>query len=208
MSKLDLLMGIEINGTMAWLSSKSQTEQDTVIAFSIRQAQRAKLLCKQHKAHIANIQQKHHVQKNQKKDARFRRKVEKKFKLIFEGETHLYYEFPDLTRDQANTITKALSNPCTINDLYFAHMWFINVMYNGHIFSVKTSEKYKIPKVTATYWKDDETAEEGEHVNMTLWALLVDLVTALRETISYADLHIPRIFFDTYHHMNHMQFSI
>ena len=34
----------KINGTMAWLSTKSQTEQDTVIVFSIRQAQRAKLL--------------------------------------------------------------------------------------------------------------------------------------------------------------------
>ena len=31
------------------------------------------------------------------------------------------------------------------------------------IISVKTSGKYKIPKVTATFWKDDET--EGEHVN-------------------------------------------
>ena len=39
----------KINGTMAWLSYKGQTEQDTVIAFSIRQAQRAKLLCNQHK---------------------------------------------------------------------------------------------------------------------------------------------------------------
>ena len=34
---------------------------------------------------------------------------------------------------------------------------------NGHIISVKTSGKYKIPKVTATLRKDDET--EGEHVN-------------------------------------------
>ena len=76
----------------------------------------------------------------------------------------MYIEFPDLPRDQANTISKALSSPCTINDLYFALMWLIdgqNVMYN--IISVKTSGKYKIPKVTATFWKDDET--EGEHVN-------------------------------------------
>ena len=90
----------------------------------------------------------------------------------------MYNEFPVLTRDQANTISKALSSPCTINDLYVAHMWFIdgkNVMYNGHIISVKTSGKYKIPKVTATYWKDDES--KGEHVNMTLWALVMDLVT-------------------------------
>ena len=78
----------------------------------------------------------------QKKDAGFRRKLEKKFKLIFEGEIDLYNEL-DITRDQANTISKTLSNPCTLNDLYFAHMWFIdgqNVMYNGRIISVKTSE--------------------------------------------------------------------
>ena len=59
---VDGIVKSKINGTMAWLSSKSQTEQDTVIVFAIRQAQRAKLLCKQHKAHIANIQQKHHVE--------------------------------------------------------------------------------------------------------------------------------------------------
>ena len=40
-----------------------------------------------------------------------------------------------------------------------------NVVYNGQIISVKTSGKYKITKVTDTYWKDDETEEE--HVNMT-----------------------------------------
>ena len=98
--------------------------------------------------------------------------LEGKIKLISEGETDLYNEFPDLTRGQvnttrgqanttrgqanttrgqANTMSIALSNPCTINDLYFEHMWFIdgrNVMYNGHIISVKTSGKYKIPKVT------------------------------------------------------------
>lgn len=57
-------------------------------------------------------------------------------------------------------------------------MWFIDGQnVNGDTISVKTSGEYKILKVTATYWKDDETEEEGEHVIMTLWALLVDLVT-------------------------------
>ena len=65
------------------------------------------------------------------------------YKLIFEGETDLDNEFLDLTRDQANTQYQelSLSSPCTINDLYLAHMWFIdgqNVMYIGHLNSVKT----------------------------------------------------------------------
>ena len=65
------IVNSKINGTMAWLSYKSQTEQDTVIAFSIRQAQRAKLLCKQHKSHIANIQQKRHVENKPKERCKF-----------------------------------------------------------------------------------------------------------------------------------------
>ena len=48
---------------MAWLSYRSQAEQDTVISFSFKQVQRAKMLCKQYKAHIANIQQKCHVER-------------------------------------------------------------------------------------------------------------------------------------------------
>ena len=70
MSKLDLLMELyEVKSMVVcivWLSYKSQAEQDTVIAFSIRQVQRAKMLCKQHKAHIANIQQKHRVEKKKR----------------------------------------------------------------------------------------------------------------------------------------------
>ena len=63
------------------------------------------MLCNEH-AHIANIQQERHVEikKKKNKDASFRRKLEKNFQLIFEGETDLYIEFPDLPRDQANTI--------------------------------------------------------------------------------------------------------
>ena len=62
---------------------------------------------------IANIQQKCHVERKIIKigDTSFRRKSEKKLTLFSEGKTDLYNEFPDLTRDQTNTISIALSNP-------------------------------------------------------------------------------------------------
>ena len=47
-------------------------------------------------------------------------------------------------------------------------------MYNGHIISVKTSGKYKIAKVTA---RNRRRTRTGYNFNMTLWAILVDLVT-------------------------------
>ena len=49
MGFVDGIVKSKINATMK--QSKTQ-----FIAFSIKQAQRAKMLCKQHKAHIANIQ--------------------------------------------------------------------------------------------------------------------------------------------------------
>ena len=120
---VDGIVKSKINGTMAW---QSQKEQDTVIAFSIRQAQRVKMLCKQHKAHMANIQQKRHVEKKKRKMQVLEGNLRQNSSPFLKERLHdLYNEFPDLTRDQANTISKALSSPCTINELYFAHMWFI-----------------------------------------------------------------------------------
>ena len=55
------------------------------------------MLCKPHKAHSTEASCR---KKNQKKYASFRKKLEKKFKLISEGETDLYKEFPGLTRDK------------------------------------------------------------------------------------------------------------
>ena len=138
---------------MAWLSYKNQAEQDTVISFSIKQAQRAKMLCKQHKAHIAKIQQNRHVEKNQKKDASFRRKLEKKINLIYEGETDLYNEFPDLIRDQANTISKNSFKPmhhtlCKKFVIRYCILWTIFEVYAGSVYL-----KYKTLYISRIHYR-------------------------------------------------------
>ena len=69
--------------------------------------------------------------------------------------------------------------PAYICGHYFEHMWFVdeqNVLYEGHIISVKCSSKSNIAKITATYWKPKESA------------FLVDL-------ISFGDLYIDEIGF-------------
>ena len=48
-----------------------------------------------------------------------------------------------------------------------------------------------MPKVTATYWKHDESQDEGDDVTMTVYELLVDYVTD--------DLCIPEIDMCTLH---------
>ena len=49
-------------------------------------------------------------------------------------------------------------------------------MHECHITSVKCSSKFKMTKITATYWKPGES-EEGKDVTVTLSAFLVDFIT-------------------------------
>ena len=87
--------------------------------------------------------------KNQKKDSRFQKTLQKKLNSVAEGRSELSVEFADLTDDQMKTILEVLANPCTINGLYCEHLWFVNqhVMYKGHVINVKCSKKSTTPKV-------------------------------------------------------------
>ena len=100
--------------------------------------------------------------------------------MLQKGKSELSLEFSDLTDDQMNTISEVLANSCTVNGLYCEHLWFVNqqnVIYKGHVINVKHSKKLKTPKVTVTYWKYNETEEEGEDVTMTLIEFVVDYIT-------------------------------
>ena len=79
----------------------------------------------------------------------------------------------ELDDDQANIIKNILHDPISISGHYFEHMWFVNeqnVLYEGHITSVKCSSKSSIPKVTATYWKPGKS-EGGDDVTMTIFCI-------------------------------------
>ena len=131
-----------------------------------------------HEENVAKQQDRRHIEKNQKKDATFRHRLEKKLRNVLEGKTELLFEFQELNNDQASIIKNILHDPLCISGNYFEHMWFVNeqnVLYEGHITSVKCSSKSKITKITATYWKPGES-EEGDDVTMTLFAFLVDFI--------------------------------
>ena len=49
-------------------------------------------------------------------------------------------------------------------------------MYKGHVINLKYSKKSTTPKFTVTYWKNDETEEEGEDVTMTLIEFVVNYI--------------------------------
>ena len=51
-----------------------------------------------------------------------------------------------------------------LNGLYIEHLWFTeqkqNILYHGHIISVKSTGK--VPKATICYWTQEDIEEEGE----------------------------------------------
>ena len=70
----------------------------------------------------------------------------------------------------ANIIKAILANPEVIDGLYFKHLWFTNEANVGKIVAVK----FKLYRVTATYWKNGSSQEDGDDVTMTLYEFLVD----------------------------------
>ena len=84
---------------------------------------------------------------------------------VADGKAQLRDEVPELQDNQRRTITAIPTNPAVIIGLHFEHMWFVNnqnVLYQGHVLSVKCSKRSNMPKVTVTYWKHDENQDEGD----------------------------------------------
>ena len=69
------------------------------------------------KSMLPSCKMKGSLKKNQTKDSRFRKTLQKKLISVAEGKSEFSVEFSDLTDDQMNTISEELANPCTINGL-------------------------------------------------------------------------------------------
>ena len=85
----------KINGTMLWLCAQSQNKQENI--FCIRQAQRVKLVSKQHEHNISILQDQQLKDKIQKKENSSGRKIEKKLQCVAEKEVELSNEFPNIS---------------------------------------------------------------------------------------------------------------
>ena len=67
-----------------------------------------------------------------------------------------------------------------LNGLYIEHLWFIeqkqNILYHGHIISVKSTGK--VPKATIRYWTQKDSEEEEEDEKLCILQLLTaDYIT-------------------------------
>ena len=75
--------------------SKPHNELEIIIKFCIGQAQKMKLLLHTHELNVAKEQDKRLLERNQKKDSCYRRKVQKKIQSVAEGNAELCIEFPE-----------------------------------------------------------------------------------------------------------------
>ncbi|KAL5497354.1 hypothetical protein EMCRGX_G013815, partial [Ephydatia muelleri] len=124
------------------------------------QAQKMKLLLHTHELNVGKEQDKRLLERNQKKDSSYRRKLQKKIQSVAEGNAELYIEF----QRWMNPTKAILANPEVIDGLCFEHLWFVNeenVLYQGKIVAAKLSKNCKGYKVTATYWKRGSSQEDG-----------------------------------------------
>ena len=136
-----------------------------------------KLLLHTHELNVAKEQDKRLLERNQKKDSSYRRKLQKKIQSVAEGNAELCIEFPEMDESHIKAI---LANSEVIDGLCFEHLWFVNeenVLYLSKIVAVKLSKNCKGYKVTATYWKRGCSQEDGDDVSMTLYGFLVDYIT-------------------------------
>ena len=159
--------------------------------FSLKQGQgsesrqlKRSLVALRYKYYKSKISYKIHEQKWKKENKELKEKIrlmsiEKKLRCVVEMEHNLLNEFPELSPHQVSIILKVLSDTSSILGLYFEHLWYVNeknVLYNGHVVSVKPLTKSKVPKVIVFYWKSDEDEEDGENVTMTVYGLLADYI--------------------------------
>ena len=78
-----------------------------------------------------------------------------------------------------------------LNGLYIEHLWFTeqkqNILYHGHIISVKNTGK--VPKATICYWTQEDI-EEGEDEKICILHLLTDYITGdmIFDSVGFPDL--------------------
>ena len=112
------------------------------------------LLIHTHELNIAKEQDKRLLERDQKKDSSYQRKLQKKIQSVAEGKAELCIEFPEMDESHISITKAIIANPVVIDGLYFEHLWFINeenVLYEGKIVAVKLFKNCKVYKVTATY---------------------------------------------------------
>ena len=165
------------NKTLEWLGNKSESEQDTIISFSVRQARKVRTIRHQREENVRKIQDQRLKEKQQKYDKSARNKIEKKLKGVFEGNAALNTEFDDLADDQINLIERTMNDVATLSDSYIDHIWYDsgeNSLYHGRI--IRSKSKAKIPTITVAYRSEDETEVEAEDYKLTVVQLLSDYI--------------------------------
>ena len=97
---------------------------------------------------------------------------------------------PELSVEQTETVRNVISNMSILNGLYIEHLWFTeqkqNILYHGHIISVKGTGK--VPKATICYWTQKVIEEKGEDEKICILQLLTDYITGDMIFVDFRDM--------------------
>ena len=94
---------------------------------------------------------------------------------------------PELSIEQTEPVKNVIS---ILNGLYIEHLRFTeqkqNILYHGHIISVKSTGK--VPKATICYWIQEDIEEEGKDEKICILQLLTDYITGDMIFVDFPDM--------------------
>ena len=109
-----------------------------------------------------------------KQDKVFRGKTEIKVKSILANECKIEEQFPQISSDTLEFIKIVVKNPSWLLGKYIEQEWNIspgiNKKYNGKVLLIKNS------KLIISYWKLEESEDDGEDEFITLVQFVTDVI--------------------------------
>ena len=142
---------------------------------------------KKREENIAKIQGQLVIEKRQKKRFKLQKEAGKQ---VLTNNAELSEVLPELSIEQTETARNVISNMFILNGNYIEHLWFTeqiqNILYHGHIISVKSTGK--VPKATICYWTHEDIEEEGEDEKICILQLLTDYVTGDMIFVDFSDM--------------------
>eukprot|EP00112_Aurelia_sp_Birch-Aquarium-sp1_P010536 Seg2246.3 transcript_id=Seg2246.3/GoldUCD/mRNA.D3Y31 product="hypothetical protein" protein_id=Seg2246.3/GoldUCD/D3Y31 len=160
------------NKTIAYIDSLEDAEKEMHIAKSIMLAKKSRLRKRVRQKEIHEEIAKRELEKEEKREVRDRRKLERSLKSI--DVRDLQKEFPDLTDRKLTDLELLLGGKAVGRDIH--HIWEdekVQKKYRGRIEKVK-----KNFVCTVSYWDEEqqETYENAVDYHISLYQLAADLV--------------------------------
>ena len=167
---------------MEWLTSKSATEQNQLISFTITRARKYRAIRKEREAQTTSLYQKRLKEKNQKINRLFSARVERKIiaaltNMPDDFQLQLVSVLPEVDGTLLHDVVQYILDPTILSGKYIYHTWDMgdegDMVYHGKILEVDIPKKKPI-KLRIAYWLPHESEDDSADSSVKLSEALTD----------------------------------